>query len=149
MFPAHLLVLLGVCVSLLEAAKIPPQPLHLLQFGSMITCANSNSRPAWHYMDYGCFCGAGGRGTPVDDLDRCCQVHDDCYGEAERLPSCNPYRNFYSYECHGAEPTCTIGNDRCAAFICNCDRIAAICFAGATYDDAHWNIDSTPPCQGI
>nr|ACR78471.1 putative phospholipase A2 PS31 [Drysdalia coronoides] len=84
MYPAHLLVLLAVCVSLLGAASVPPQPLNLVQFGYLIQCANHGSRATWHYMDYGCYCGAGGSGTPVDDLDRCCKIHDDCYGDAEK-----------------------------------------------------------------
>ena len=32
---------------------------------------------------HGCFCGAGQRGTePVDELDTCCQTHDEEYGAA-------------------------------------------------------------------
>nr|AAZ22653.1 PLA-3 precursor [Notechis scutatus] len=151
MYPAHLLVLLAVCVSLLGAASIPPLPLNLAQFDNMIECANYGRRPSWHYMDYGCYCGKGGSGTPVDELDRCCQTHDDCYGEAEKLPACNylmsgPYYNTYSYECNEGELTCKDNNDECKAFICNCDRTAAICFARAPYNDANWNIDTKTRC---
>lgn len=35
---------------------------------------------------YGCYCGKGqapGRPAPIDDLDTCCQIHDDCYEKAK------------------------------------------------------------------
>lgn len=44
------------------------QGRNLIQFGTMIQCATPRS--FWDYMDYGCYCGYGGRGTPVDALDR-------------------------------------------------------------------------------
>nr|WVG99552.1 phospholipase A2 [Pseudonaja textilis] len=145
MHPAHLLVPLGVCVSLLGAARIPPLPLSLVEFRILIKCANHNSRNVLDYADYGCYCGKGGSGTPVDELDRCCQAHDYCYDDAEKLPACNylfsgPYWNPYSYKCNEGEITCTDDNDECAAFICNCDRTAAICFAGATYNDENFMV---------
>nr|ABM88801.1 PLA2 Hs-2 precursor [Hoplocephalus stephensii] len=152
MYPAHLLVLLAVCVSLLGASNIPPRPLNLMQFSNMIQCANRGSRPTWHYIDYGCYCGKGGSGTPVDELDRCCKTHDDCYGEAENLPACNyvmsgSYYNIYKYECNEGELTCKADNDECKAFICNCDRTAAICFAGAPYNQEKFMISSKTHCQ--
>ena len=38
----------------------------------MIWCATSRS--PWDYYDYGCWCGYGGSGTPVDDTDRYCYL---------------------------------------------------------------------------
>lgn len=34
----------------------------------MIECATGRS--AWDFLGYGCWCGLGGRGTPVDGVDR-------------------------------------------------------------------------------
>nr|ACY68713.1 phospholipase A2 isoform 4 [Parasuta nigriceps] len=145
MYPAHLLVLLAVCVSLLGAARIPPQPLNLVQFDSIIECANYGSRPSWHYLDYGCYCGKGGSGTPVDDLDRCCKTHDDCYAEADKK-GCNPTFSVYSWKCGSDGPTCS-DNNECKAFICNCDAAAAKCFARAPFNQENWGIGTETRCQ--
>ena len=40
----------------------------LYQFYQMISCATNNN--PLKYNDDGCFCGLGGQGTPVDNLDR-------------------------------------------------------------------------------
>ena len=49
------------------------------------------------YNGYGCWCGAGGNGRPVDDTDRCCQKHDRCYDAAE-MYGCSPkVFNYYNY----------------------------------------------------
>lgn len=44
--------------------------LALNQFRKMILCVKPDSWPILDYADYGCYCGYGGSGTPVDDLDR-------------------------------------------------------------------------------
>uniref|UniRef100_P14615 Neutral phospholipase A2 3 n=1 Tax=Bungarus fasciatus TaxID=8613 RepID=PA2N3_BUNFA len=120
---------------------------NLFQFKNMIQCAGTRS---WtDYVSYGCYCGKGGSGTPVDQLDRCCKVHDDCYGDAEKIPKCKPYYKTYSYDCSEGKLTCKADNDECAAFICNCDRVAAICFAGAPYNDNNFMIDSKTRCNDI
>lgn len=40
----------------------------VVNFGAMILCAVG--RNPLDYNNYGCFCGLGGEGTPVDDVDR-------------------------------------------------------------------------------
>uniref|UniRef100_R4G7J2 phospholipase A2 n=1 Tax=Hoplocephalus bungaroides TaxID=83403 RepID=R4G7J2_9SAUR len=143
MYPAHLLVLLAVCVSLLGASNIPLRPRNLMQFSNMIQCANHGSRPTSHYADYGCYCGKGGSGTPVDELDRCCKTHDDCYAKAKK---CSPKLLLYSWRCSRNVPICKDSKSGCKGVVCDCDAKAAKCFAKAPYNDANWDIDTKTRC---
>uniref|UniRef100_A0A8C5MGL1 Phospholipase A2 n=1 Tax=Leptobrachium leishanense TaxID=445787 RepID=A0A8C5MGL1_9ANUR len=77
---------------------------NLLQFRQIIKCTNPHSKPLEQYNQYGCYCGFGGTGTPVDELDMCCKIHDNCYGESMTVAGCkfildNPYTEIYSYSC--------------------------------------------------
>ncbi|XP_029999975.1 phospholipase A2 [Sphaeramia orbicularis] len=114
----------------------------LWQFRAMILCTVPDSWPVFDYANYGCYCGLGGSGTPVDELDTCCQVHDQCYSEAMQHDECwpildNPYTEIYSYTCDEASKTvtCPSDNNTCEKFICECDRKAAMCFATAGYNE--------------
>ncbi|XP_060935185.1 acidic phospholipase A2 1-like [Limanda limanda] len=87
-------------------------------------------------------------GTPVDELDRCCQVHDNCYGDALEHHPCrtifhSPLK-LYSYNCDEASKTvtCDEDNNACGMFICECDRTAAECFARSPYNNDHYNLPS-------
>ncbi|XP_010143823.1 PREDICTED: phospholipase A2, partial [Buceros rhinoceros silvestris] len=117
-----LLLLLSV-----GAASAAVSPRAMWQLRSLIKCTIPSSRPLKDYGDYGCYCGLGGSGTPVDELDRCCQAHDNCYSEAKKLKSCtfiwdSPYTEIYHYSCSDGEITCSSKNNECEAFVCNCDR---------------------------
>ncbi|EFB18621.1 hypothetical protein PANDA_003715, partial [Ailuropoda melanoleuca] len=83
------------------------------------------------YYGYGCYCGLGGKGTPVDDTDRCCLAHDCCYGKLKQL-GCQPVLN--SYQFHIANGTvvcqCALGpgvSCPCGRRACECDRQSAYC----------------------
>ncbi|XP_036383793.1 phospholipase A2 [Megalops cyprinoides] len=133
----------------LSLALADVDPRALWQFRNMIVCVNPESWPLLDYADYGCYCGKGGSGTPVDDLDRCCEVHDNCYSDAMQHEECwpildNPYTEIYSYKCDRATNTvtCTEKNNPCEMFICECDRKAAECFAKAEYIPEHEHLPS-------
>ncbi|XP_016340996.1 phospholipase A2, minor isoenzyme-like [Sinocyclocheilus anshuiensis] len=106
----------------------------------MIICTNPDSWPILDYVDYGCYCGLGGSGTPVDELDRsdltirlyagtlnhvhcilclsrCCEVHDQCYSDSWQHEDCwgildNPYTEVYSFSCDKAAKKVTCNADK-------------------------------------
>ncbi|XP_037367427.1 phospholipase A2 [Talpa occidentalis] len=135
------------------AAESSEDSRSVLQLRQMIKCTIPDSNPALDFADYGCYCGLGGYGTPVDALDRCCQVHDECYSKSRKLESCryildNPYTRRYSFSCSGTEVTCNSSkNNECQEFLCNCDRTAAICFSQSPYNKEYHNLDLDKFCQ--
>nr|XP_035971481.1 putative inactive group IIC secretory phospholipase A2 isoform X2 [Halichoerus grypus] len=64
------------------------------------------------YYGYGCYCGLGGKDTPVDDTDRCCLMHDCCYGKLKQ-PGCQPMLNSYRLHITNGTVTSLLGNCRC------------------------------------
>ncbi|XP_015750076.1 PREDICTED: basic phospholipase A2 taipoxin alpha chain-like [Acropora digitifera] len=64
------------------------------EFGFLITC--KAKRNPFNYNGYGCYCGLGGYGHPVDGLDRCCQVHDNCYHLLERKFNIYGVANYFA-----------------------------------------------------
>ncbi|XP_062890227.1 phospholipase A2-like [Mobula hypostoma] len=130
------------------AEGLQPINLNIVQLRGMIKCIIPKSRPLHQFIDYGCYCGLGGSGTPVDDLDRCCQAHDRCYGAAEKIKACtpildNPYTKIYSYTCSKNTVTCSSTNNACEMFICECDRHLAICMSKVEFNPHNVNIDQS------
>ncbi|NXS59473.1 PA21B Phospholipase, partial [Brachypteracias leptosomus] len=141
-----------LCLSSVGAASADVSPRALWNFHRMIRCTLPDSHPVLEFADYGCYCGLGGSGTPVDELDRCCQVHDNCYSKAKKLESCrflwdNPYTEMYSFSCSDGQITCSSKNNECESFICNCDRAAAMCFAKAPYNPEYHKLDTDKYCS--
>ncbi|XP_078619210.1 acidic phospholipase A2 PLA-1-like [Branchiostoma floridae x Branchiostoma japonicum] len=102
----------------------------LFSLSGVIRCVTGNSALLM-YNNYGCFCGrGGGRGRPVDDIDRCCVAHDRCYA----LPTWfNALFVIYPYRCIGNKVTCTSRN-WLRRSVCECDKALAECFARSVYN---------------
>ncbi|XP_032248159.1 putative inactive group IIC secretory phospholipase A2 [Phoca vitulina] len=84
------------------------------------------------YYGYGCYCGLGGKDTPVDDTDRCCLMHDCCYGKLKQ-PGCQPMLNSYRFHITNGTVTCQCAlgprvSCLCGLWACECDRQSAYCF---------------------
>ncbi|KAM6965381.1 phospholipase A2-like [Aplochiton taeniatus] len=125
-------------------------PKALWQFGNMMKCNQPGVSPL-KYNNYGCWCGLGGRGEPRDDLDRCCKVHDLCYASSRKRPGCTaiadlPYVIIYDFSCSSKVLSCSASNNMCQAAVCDCDRVAANCFATATYNSENKNLDPDVDC---
>ncbi|XP_072283342.1 phospholipase A2-like isoform X1 [Pyxicephalus adspersus] len=106
----------------------------IIQFGFMIEKMVHRSALK-SYAFYGCHCGAGGSGWPVDEIDWCCHVHDCCF-ESITTKRCYPYWVFYRYHHNNEDITCLDEPlDGCARKACECDRTAALCFK--RYDSAY------------
>nr|P84397.2 RecName: Full=Acidic phospholipase A2 2; Short=svPLA2; AltName: Full=BinTX-II; AltName: Full=Phosphatidylcholine 2-acylhydrolase [Bothrops insularis] len=83
----------------------------------------------FHYLSYGCYCGWGG----IEP--KCCYVHDCCYGKLD----------LYTYSKETGDLVCG-GDDPCQKQLCECDRVAALCFQDNkdTYDQKPYNAEN---CQ--
>ncbi|XP_033760535.1 acidic phospholipase A2 Cc1-PLA2-like isoform X2 [Pecten maximus] len=108
----------------------------LPQLGKMIRTVTGKS--GLDFNGYGHWCGVGGAGDPVDEIDRCCMTHDLCYDKiattackSSKGEIVTTYTTFYNW---------TLTNDDvspCQHALCSCDRQATTCFALniAAYDN--------------
>ncbi|VDN53957.1 unnamed protein product [Dracunculus medinensis] len=119
----------------------------------MVMCSFSST--LYSFVPYGCYCGFGGYGTPMDEVDKCCQTHDNCYGDA--LAKCYNITSLlylwpYSWSCpktaEGAVQTKTGNSPRCkntlwnpcGQALCECDQKIVECWA---------NVSTTPPSERL
>uniref|UniRef100_UPI00398E59AD acidic phospholipase A2 PA-3-like n=1 Tax=Pristiophorus japonicus TaxID=55135 RepID=UPI00398E59AD len=150
-FPLSLAVLHGLVLS---GATPSRSKRHLDQLGSMIECRVGKGR--WlsrlDYFDYGCYCGFGGSGAPLDRVDWCCRKHDVCYGKFESEGKCQwyeyPYWTLYSWSCaHGRYLSCSDPEDSCGRSICHCDKHLVECFSRAKYNPELKGINKAVMCK--
>lgn len=120
----------------------------LKNFGVMIY--EVTGRNPLDFNGYGCWCGYGGKGDPVDALDRCCYVHDMCY-KVLQSGVCPFKAAVYtlSYltergrplECK--RPSSYWYSGKCRYLMCKCDAAAARCFARSLYNPKYKNYQQT------
>ncbi|XP_038643427.1 acidic phospholipase A2 E-like [Scyliorhinus canicula] len=104
----------------------------MINFQNIVDCVSPTLLDQF-YSNYGCFCGIGEYGNqPVDDFDRCCQVHDDCYREVGRT-GCPRYYMWHSSTCENGIRKCPDFSvmsryAECVQKMCDCDIEVALCF---------------------
>lgn len=117
------------------------QRRNAFQMCSLINMYTGNS--CLSYNPYGCFCGYGQQGSnPVDDTDRCCKEHDDCYGEVHSRNHCFFWSGLfvgYQYDCTKACRCLDV--EKCARKVCECDLKLAECLGKATYNTGFKDYD--------
>ncbi|XP_051032460.1 phospholipase A2-like [Phodopus roborovskii] len=138
-----LLLLVALLTAGATAQSINPPAVW--QSGNAIECILPLPVPMKQYTFYGCYCGLFSWSAWMEDLDQCCRARDKCYAQVDYLGNCgllirNPYTSSYLYSCSGSEITCSDKNKPCEAFICNCDRQAAICFSKTPYNKQYKGI---------
>ncbi|KAJ8320472.1 hypothetical protein KUTeg_002059 [Tegillarca granosa] len=114
------------------------------------------------FSNYGCYCGWGGQGTPVDKLDGCCMAHDFCYNEILKKNCLSAKYEEYSYEeivktglrkikCAGVPELAAVSkqtrdNLTCKQYSCYCDKRLGECLLRNIKD---FNVDHYRMDQSI
>ncbi|KAJ7337919.1 Phospholipase A2 [Desmophyllum pertusum] len=124
---------------------------NLHQFGNMVNCMTNRSR--FDYSDYGCWCGMGGSGETVDEVDKCCKIHDKCFVSLMYTKCYFPFHVYtvvYNYQgCRQCDPISSYSSweDKvdveCKKGVCDCDSAAALCFSQAVYNSSYVNYDTS------
>ncbi|XP_025968278.2 phospholipase A2, membrane associated-like [Dromaius novaehollandiae] len=109
----------------------PPARGSVLELKRMVKSTTGRSA-LLSYSWYGCFCGIGGRGTPVDATDWCCHAHDCCYRKL-RESKCRPLITPYEFDIADGDVTCGDEQSWCKSEICQCDKKVASCLASALH----------------
>ncbi|KAI4078939.1 phospholipase A2 group IIC [Homo sapiens] len=104
------------------------------------------------YYGYGCYCGLGDKGIPVDDTDRHSPSSPSPYEKLKEF-SCQPVLNSYQFHIvNGAVVCgCTLGpgaSCHCRLKACECDKQSVHCFKESlpTYEKNFKQFSSQPRC---
>lgn len=98
---------------------------------------------------YGCYCGSGGSGTPLDTVDQCCFLHDCCYRHARIALKCQGRVKWqpYKFTCSNTETACR-SQSICGRMACECDRQFAECLSAAKPRKRHFFYNRRDFCAG-
>ncbi|KAF5908025.1 group 10 secretory phospholipase A2-like, partial [Clarias magur] len=106
----------------------------VVKFVGVIKC--TTDRLATSYLAYGCYCGLGGKGVPIDDTDKCCHRHDCCYDKV-KAAGCRTLTNNFRWTCENRQVNCDFIPDWCEKILCQCDKDFGRCIKYAPYNNEY------------